>query len=574
MNSAKYKNVLYERGAVTNLKDLVNTSVAIYGERTAYLVKHTPGGAYEPISFAELKEDLDGLGTALAEIGLRGKKVAVIGENRYEWVLSYLAVVNGGGVIIPLDRELGGEEIARILKRAGADAIVFSSKVEAVVEEAATSLPESGFLISMDASEHEGRRKSLRRLVALGKKLLRERRLGFIDFNIDADAMCALLFTSGTTGLSKGVMLSHRNIAANVHDMSKYVNVENFTGLSVLPMHHTYEMTCHIMTALYQGCAVAICEGLKYIVKNMSESKASLMLGVPLIFENMHKKIWKNAESGRKADKMRKVVQLSKLLGGQNIKHTKKLFKDVHNAMGGNVRLFISGGAAIDPAVVEDFNAMGFTMIQGYGMTENAPLIAMNKDRYSKAAAAGLPLPGTEVQIIDKDKSGIGEIICRGDSVMLGYYADPEETARVIVDGWLHTGDFGYLDKDGFLYVTGRKKNIIVTKNGKNISPEELEYYLLKSPYIQEAVVWGKPDERSGDLIINAAVVPDLEFLRETQMRGDQDEASLRKILSEEIDAVNEKMPPYKRIKKFVLRTEEFEKTSTKKIKRHLAAHG
>jgi long-chain acyl-CoA synthetase len=367
-------------------------------------------------------------------------------------------------------------------------------------------------------------------------------------------------------------MLSHANIAANVVGMAEFVNVVGWTALSVLPMHHTYEFTCSILGTMYQGCTVAICEGLKYIVKNMAESKANIMLGVPLIFEKMHQKVWKQAEATGKAKLMRRAIAVSKAVGGQNLKATKRLFKSVHQAMGGEMRLLIAGGAAIDPTVIEDFNAMGINMLQGYGMTENAPIIAVNKDRCGKAAAAGLPMGDTEVKIIDRDSDGIGEIIYKGASVMLGYYDDPEETAKVLKDGWLYSGDYGYIDSDGFLYVTGRKKNVIVTKNGKNIFPEEVEYYLMKSPYIEEVVVWGKDEEKAGDTVICADIFPDFAMIRETH--GNIGEAEVRKLLDAEIDIANEKMPSYKRVKRFSVRDTEFEKTTTKKIKRHVLHHG
>ncbi|MDR1134727.1 MAG: AMP-binding protein [Clostridiales Family XIII bacterium] len=571
MNSIRYKDALYKPREISNIKDLVNSSAVLFSDKDAFLVKDKPGGAYRAISYGQLKEDIDSLGAALMELGLAGGKVALIGENRYEWAISYLAVINGVGVIVPIDRELGADEIGDIFKRASVDAVIYSSKCEGAIDEAC-ALANVGMLISMDAAEHTESRKSLTKIISRGKTLIAVGRHAYLDAEIDCDSMCSLLFTSGTTGLSKGVMLSHKNLAANVYNMSKYVNVTGFTGLSVLPMHHTYEMTCHIMTAIFQGCRVAICEGLKYIVKNMAESKASVILAVPLIFENMHKKVWKNAESKGKAGKMRKAIMLSKLVGGQNIKSTKRLFKEVHQAMGGEMKLMIAGGAPIDPLVIEDFNAMGVCTIQGYGMTENSPIIAVNKDRYSKPAAAGLPMPGTLVEIIDKDENGIGEIICKGDSVMLGYYDDPEETARVIVDGWLHTGDYGYMDNEGFLFVTGRKKNIIVTKNGKNISPEELEYYLYKIPYIEEVIVWGKDDSNTGDIIICADIFPNYEYINETHGIRLND-AQLKRIIKEELDRVNEKLPLYKRVKRFALRDEEFEKTTTKKIKRFTVEH-
>ncbi|MDR1573477.1 MAG: AMP-binding protein [Clostridiales Family XIII bacterium] len=573
MNSVKYKDALYEHREIGDVKEIIDSSAALFTDRDAFLVKDSPGSAYRPISYRQMKSDVDSLGTALFARSLSGNKIALIGENRYEWAISYFAVTNGLGVVVPFDRELCAEELAAFMRRADVRAIIYSSKLENLVMEA-DRLFRLDFLISMDAQEHVGRRLSFSKLLAHGEQLLRADHRAYVDAAVDPNALCTILFTSGTTGLPKGVMLSHKNIAANVRNMSKYVDVSNgYTGLSVLPMHHAYEMTCHVMTAIYQGCRIAICEGLKYIVKNMAESKASVMLGVPLIFENMHKKVWRNAESKGKAGKLRRAIAFSKLVKGQNTKVIRRLFKDVHQALGGNILLFISGGAPIDPTVVEDFNAMGLPMIQGYGMTESAPIIAVNKDRYSKPASVGLPMPGTEVRITDADENGIGEIICRSDSVMLGYYDDPEETARVLVDGWLRTGDFGYFDSDGFLYVTGRKKNIIVTKNGKNISPEELEYLLYKIPYIEEVMVWGADDERSGDVVICADVFPNFEYAKSVH-GGQPDKEALKRILKKEIDDVNEKLPGYKRIKRFALRDSEFEKTTVKKIKRHAAVHG
>ncbi len=568
MNSSKFKDEEYKHRPIRDLKEMLETSAMLYENKNAFLVKDAPGGIYLPIKFSRFKEDVDDLGTALMDLGLTGKKIAVIGENRYEWVVAYLATVNGTGVSVPLDRELPAQEIHNLLERSEASAIIYSSKVGSVVEEAIKGVDSIEFVISMDSLDHDDRRLSMKKLQKTGRRLLLEEKRYFVDAEIDREAMCSLLFTSGTTGLAKGVMLSHKNITSNVYNMSKYVNVSNdFTGLSVLPMHHTYELTCHVFTCIYQGCGIAICEGLKYIVKNMAESKATLMLGVPLIFESMHKKVWKKAEESGKADKMRAAVNLSKKLGKFNIKSTKKLFKTVHQAMGGHMQVFISGAAAIDPMVIEDFNAMGFTMIQGYGMTENSPIIAVNKDRYFKPAAAGLPLPGTEVKIIDEDENGVGEIICKGDSVMLGYYKNPEETAKVLVDGWLHTGDYGYFDKDGFLYISGRKKNVIVTKNGKNIFPEEVEYYLNKCDYIKEVVVWGVEDEKTGDTIVAAEIFPDQSVVEKEF--GKITEEGLRRLLKKSIDEINEQMPLYKRVKRIELRDEEFDKTTTQKIKRH-----
>ena len=349
-------------------------------------------------------------------------------------------------------------------------------------------------------------------------------------------------------------------------NMSMFVKVlEDDVALSILPIHHTYEFTIIHMTVHYQGGTVALCEGLKYIIKNMAECRASIIIGVPLVFEMMHKRVWKQAEKSGKAAKLRKAIAVAKKLDRFNIKSMRKLFKDVHNAFGGNMRLFISGAAAIDPEIMEDFNSMGITMFQGYGMTENSPIIAVHRDRYYDAASVGPAMPNTLIRIENPDEDGIGEIVTKSDSVMLGYYKNPEETAKVLKDGWLYTGDYGYIDDRGFLFVTGRKKNVIVTKNGKNIFPEEVEYYLGKSQYISEVIVEGAP-QPDGELIVTAHIVPDRETISEQV--GDLDDAQMKKFFKKIIDDTNEQMPSYKRVKRFVIRNEEFEKTSTKKIKR------
>lgn len=567
MNSPKYKDALYEFRPVTDLKDMLHSSAEIYPDRAAYLVKEVLGGEYKPIYFPQLKSDVDALGTKFIDMGLKGKKIAVIGENSYQWAVTYFAATNGTGVIVPLDRELPSNEINNLLRRAEVSAIVFSRKLEATVQEALRGVEGIEYVINMSATNDEDGKLSLNKLIASGNELLEGGNREFLDAEIDREAMCSLLFTSGTTGLAKGVMLSHKNLAANVYNMSKYVAIPpNYVGLSVLPMHHSYEMTCHILTGVYQGLTIAFCEGLKYIAKNLVESKATVMLGVPLVFESMHKKIWKQAEINKKDKKMKRAISISRKLKLYNQPSIKKIFKEVHALTGGNVKIFIAGGAAINPAVIEDFEAMGFPMIQGYGMTECSPIIAVNKDRYSKAAAAGLPMPGTEVQLINQDENGIGEIICKSDSVMIGYYQDPEETEKVLMDGWLHTGDYGYFDSDGFLYISGRKKNVIVTKNGKNIFPEEVEYYLTGSPYIEEVLVHGVEDEKSSDIVVKAEIFPNYELLSEE--RGTLTEEEVYRFIKSLVDEINEQMPLYKRVKRLTIRKTEFEKTTTRKIKR------
>ncbi|MCB6993096.1 AMP-binding protein [bacterium 210820-DFI.6.37] len=569
MNSRKYKDVFYQFRYINDLNDMLCTSAELFADEPAYLVKDVPGGEYRPIFYRQVKQDVDALGTRLIGLGLKGKKIAVIGENSYKWVLSYLGTTNGTGVIVPLDKELPPKEIINLLKRAEVSAIIHSKKLEATVTEAVKEVEGIQYRINMAAQEHTESELSFDRLLEEGYEQLQSGDRSFLDAEIDREAMCTLLFTSGTTGLAKGVMLSHKNITANVYNMSKYVKIRTpGVGLSVLPMHHSYEMTCHIFTGIYQGMCVAICEGLKYIQKNMKESQATVMLGVPLVFETMHKKVWKQAESSGKAETMRKMVQLSKKLKLYNNPGVvRRIFAQLHHSIGNHMNLFIAGGAAIDPEVIRDYEAMGVPMIQGYGMTENAPIIAVNRDQYSKADSVGKPMPGTEVKILNPDRDGIGEIICRGPSVMIGYYNDPRATAEVLKDGWLHTGDYGRLDKEGFLYVCGRKKNVIVTKNGKNIFPEEVEYYLQQSKYIEEVIVYGAEDGRGGDTVVQAEIFPSLDAIREDL--GEISEEQLHSFIKKVIDETNEQMPLYKRVKRFKLRKEEFEKTTTRKIKRY-----
>lgn len=569
MNSKKYRDTFYQFRYINDLKDMLNTSAEIFAEEDAYLIKDVPGGEYRPIKYKQVKQDVDGLGTRLIDLGLKDQKIAVIGENSYRWVVSYLGTVNGTGVIVPLDRELPPKEIINLLKRAEVSAIIYSKKVEDTVQIALEEVEGVKYKICMHAEDHEGDILSFDRLIEEGQELIKQGDRKFIEAPVDREAMCSLLFTSGTTGLAKGVMLSHKNISANVYNMSKYVKIQKpGVGLSVLPMHHSYEMTCHIFTGLYQGMSIAICEGLKHIQKNMKESQATVMLGVPLIFETMHKKIWKQAESSGKAETMKKMVSLSKKTKlYNNQKLIRKIFGQLHQSIGNHMNLFIAGGAAINPEVIRDYEAMGVPMIQGYGMTENAPIIAVNRDRYSKADSVGKPMPGTEVRIVDPDSDGVGEIICRGPSVMIGYYNDPEATAQVLKDGWLYTGDYGRFDDEGFLYVCGRKKNVIVTKNGKNIFPEEVEYYLLKSKYIEEVMVYATTDKRTGDAVVRADIYPDFVAINEDL--GEMSEEGLREFMKTVVDDTNEEMPLYKRVKRFRIREEEFEKTTTRKIKRH-----
>lgn len=567
MNNKKYKNAEYPVRYIRDLRELIRSSTKLYSSRNAFLVKGSPEEKYRPVKYSDMQNDMNALGNALLKRKFNGQKIAIISENRYEYVLSYFTVCCGLGVFVPIERELTAEDIKNLLNRSEAGAVIYSSKTEEVVDSAIKGLAGSIKRINMDIPNHNEEVLSMKELIREGQALMEEGYRDYSDSQIDPGVMSLLLFTSGTTGTAKGVMLSHKNLVANVMNMSGFVNVNGYTGLSVLPMHHTYEMTCHILTALYQGCTIAICDGLKYIAKNMAEAKVNVMLGVPLIFEAIYKRIIKQAEKSGKLKKMQQAIALSKKLRLYNSNLTKKMFSEVHNAVGGCVKLLVSGAAAMDPDIIENFCAMGLPMIQGYGMTESSPIIALNRDRYSKAASVGTAMPNTEIRIDEPDENGIGEIVCRSDSVMIGYYNDPEETKKVLKDGWLYTGDYGYFDKEGFLYITGRKKNVIVTKNGKNIFPEEAEFHLGKSDYILESLVYGVDEQCGGETTVCAQIVPDYQAIKEEF--GTLADHDIRKLIKEAVEEANARMPLYKRIRKFEIRKTEFEKTASKKIKRH-----
>jgi len=577
---AKY----HEVREITSLKDMLNSSVKLYSERPAFLVKKEKGGEYQQITYAQVKNDVDALGTKLISMGLKDAKIAVIGENCYEWVVAYYAAVNGTGVVVPLDKELGREEIYNLLKRSECKAIFFTQSYEDYFKDFdidykikmklygdRTSLSET--LPEPDESKlQRGSILSWNDLVASGEKLVSQGDRSFIDAEIDPYEMKIILFTSGTTDAAKGVMLCHNNIASNVMDTCRIalIKPEDRT-LSILPIHHTFESTMGMSLILYRGASTAFYEGLKYVNKNLAEAQATVLIGVPLIFESIYEKIWKQAEKSGKAGTLKKAIKLNRMLKNFGIDSSRKLFHSVHEKFGGKLRLMITGAAGIDPNVLRGFEALGFRMLQGYGLTECSPLVSGTpdfSDTYKKAGSVGPAVSGGEIRIIDQDADGIGEIIYKGPNVMLGYYNMPEITAEVLKEGWFHTGDLGFLDDEGWLYITGRKKNVIVTKTGKNIYPEEVEYYINRNKYIQESLVHGMLDEETDDTQVSVQIRPNYDVIYEEfgQNFGEEEVQSLiKRVISE----INEKLPIYKRVRNIVVRKDEFIKTTTKKIQRH-----
>ncbi|MBQ4270656.1 MAG: AMP-binding protein, partial [Clostridiales bacterium] len=409
------------------------------------------------------------------------------------------------------------------------------------------------------------------KLIEEGGKLLDEGYKDYQETPIDVDEMTILLFTSGTTSKSKAVMLNQKNICTNLIAMFSMLYIDrNDVFFSVLPLHHTYECTCGFIGQVYRGTTIAICEGLRYITTNIKEAKPTCVLMVPVMLEMFYKGIMKKVNADPKmAKKLKAGIKLSRFLMKLHIDVRRKLFAQIHETFGGRMRLIILGGAPVNPDMLQFFQDIGFLCVQGYGLTECAPILALNRDCDFKNEAAGLPLPGSEVKILDPDEDGIGEFIAKGDNVFMGYYKDPEATAAALdPEGWYHTGDLGYIDKDGFCIITGRKKNVIIAKNGKNVFPEEIEYLLSLSPYVAESVISGENDEKKDDIVIVATIFPDMDEVTAKLGENPSDE-DIEKLLKEVTDEVNLKLTNYKKIKKVVLRKTEFEKNTSKKIKRY-----
>ncbi len=547
----KYKN--YEVRPIENLKEMLYTSAATWPEKNAFLEKRD--GVYEGITFNQYLLDVEGLGTELCARGLLGKRVIVTGENCYAWALAYMTVICGLGVVIPVDKEIPPEEIANIANVSEADAVIYSAKYEDKIKKIEKPLD----FICFD---------ELAGLCVAGREKINAGDRTYLDLEIDKNEMASLIFTSGTTGVSKGVMLSHHNITFNLTEMCQmiYIGPED-TFLSVLPLHHAYECTCGFLCQIYRGSTIAYCEGLRYIMKNMKEVHPTMILCVPLLIETMYHKIWANIRKNGMEKMVKKALAASNASRKIGIDLRKKLFSEIHETFGGKLRMMIAGGAAVDPDILKGLRDFGILAVQGYGLTECAPLAAVNRDKFYCDSSAGLATPNATLEIVDAAEDGTGDIRFKGENIMLGYYKAPELTAEVIVDGWLYTGDLGFIDKDGFLHITGRRKNVIVTANGKNIFPEELETYLSRNPYVLESVVVGVPDETGRDYDIVAMILPDRERLDEENPDGYSEEL-VREKLTEAVKQANSMVQQYKRIKKFLVRSEEFPKNTSKKIKR------
>ena len=561
------KNAPYnEVREITDLKDMLESSCRLYGDRVAFLRKEKSGETYKEITYNQLKSDVDAFGTALIDMGLKDENIVIIGENRYEWAVAYLAVINGVGTVVPLDKELPEAEIENLIVRAKVSAVIYSNRKKEQINNICSRVESIKTCIGMDNDQEI----SMQGLIEKGKKLIKKDKR-FIEAKIDAYKPSIILFTSGTTSQSKGVLLSHHNIAYDMMCGCRSILVEpEDRFFSVLPLHHTYECTAGFLIPLYRGASIAYCEGLRYIAKNMQEARPTMMLAVPAIFENIYGKIWESIKKQGKEKTVKKMESFSWWLFSKlGIDIRAKVFKQIHANFGGKLRIGIVGAAAMNPEVIEGYRKLGIHMIQGYGLTEAAPLAALNRDAYYNDKSAGREVPGIALRIDSPNDEGIGEICIKGDNVMLGYYENEEATNEAIIDGWLHTGDLGYIDNEGFLFITGRIKSVLITKNGKNVYPEEVEAIINKSPIIKESMIYQKENKDGDDTFIAAIIVPDYEYIKEN-FDANISEDELKDKLWEEVKKANSELVNYKHVKEIKIRKEEFEKTTTLKIKRYL----
>ena len=560
------KNILYKNKEYNNIREVVNEAIEKYPESVAFTIKNKEEKEtkYRYVTYKELGEEINSLGTELIRLGLKNKRIAVIGKNSYEWALGYLTVLNGVGIVIPLDKGLPKQEIELSLQRSGADAIIFDeSNADIIQEIRAGKQTKVATYISMGSSTKYGF-NSMNKLIKEGKKLVDSGDRSYIDVEIDNEKMNIILFTSGTTSLAKAVMLSHKNIASNITAMNAMVKFcSTDVNMAFLPFHHTFGSTGLLMM-LNKGVNNVFCDGLRHVQENLKEYKVSVFVCVPLILEAMHRKIMQKVEKQGKTKLIEKGKKISKALLKVNIDMRRKIFKEIIDNLGGSLRLIISGAAGIDKKVAEDFNAFGITTIQGYGLTETSPVLCAENCKNIKYGSVGFPLYNVEMKIDEPDEKGIGEVIAKGPNVMMGYYDNQEATDEVIKDGWFYTGDLGYIDKKGYIFITGRKKNVVVLKNGKNIYPEELEVLINQLPYVEENIVFGYP--KDDDLILCAKIVYNKDYIKEKY--SDISQKDLENIIWEDVKKINSTLTNYKHIKKIIITDEPMIKTTTAKIKR------
>ena len=552
-----------------DLKDMLKQTGEVYADRPAYMFKTEKEGEFKTITHKEFRNEINALGTALIKMGLKDKRIAIISENRYEWELAYLSVVAGTGVVVPLDKALPENEIESLILRSQVEAIFYSEKYNDVMNNLRNKKNTNlQYFISMDLQENTNGIYAQKALVEKGKKLLSEGNRKFLDAKINEEQMGIMLFTSGTTAMSKAVMLSHKNIITNVMDIIQRFDLnETDRLLSFLPLHHVFECTVGFLYPMSIGACICFCEGVKHMADNIKEFKITAMISVPAVFDIIYRKVMKTIEKKGKIATLEKGKKISQLLMKLKIDLRKQIFKEIHQSLGPDLKLVVTGGAALDPETEKGFNDLGFDVEQGYGLTETSPVIAAETPKCRRLGSIGKKFPSVEVKIENPDEDGIGELMAKGPSIMLGYYENEEATKSTLEpDGWLHTGDLARIDKDGFIYISGRKKSVIVLNNGKNVFPEEIEALLNKVEGIKESFVYEKKED-DGDIKVCSKIVYDKELIKELYNIESEDE--IREFLWNKVKEVNNLMPKYKYVKEMIITEEELVKTTTLKIKRH-----
>lgn len=566
----KLKKKGYPETHYKTIKEIFLKNTEKFSDRPFILEKFNPKEPFTEITYKEFKNDVVALGTALTKkYNLKDERIVIIGENTYHWYVSYMAAVCGAGIAVPVDKELPVNELENVIKRARASVVIYSTKRKENIKKVEDSLPFVKYFMQMNSDEKlNGRNIGLNTVISEGKKIVEKGDNSYLDIEIDPEEFKVLIFTSGTTSQAKGVMLCNRNLAENVNAVNPYVYLtENDRWFSVLPLHHCYECSIGFLLPMAVGGSIAICQGLKHIVDDMKETKPTAMLAVPLLIESLYKKINKSIEKGGKAGLVNSMIHVTNALKAVGIDIKRKVFAEIYENLGGNLKIIVSAAAPIDPKAGKWVQDIGLMFLQGYGLTETSPIAALTPDYDPRLGSAGKALVCSELKIKNPNENGEGEVLIKSSTLMLGYYENEEATKEAIQDGWFNSGDVGYLDKDGFLFITGRSKNVIVTQNGKNIYPEEIELMLGKIPEIKECMVYGKEEEGNKELTITARVIPNYDEIKE--LHGEElTEEQIRNIIWEEIKKVNRTLTSYKAIKRLEIKKDEFEKTTTMKIKR------
>ena len=543
-----------------------------YANNIAYKYKKNP--EEKPVKYVEKKysqvvKDVKALATALLDMGFKGKRVALIGENRYEWVISYLAVTCGGMVIAPLDKALPDKEITSLIKRSEVDAVIYEKKHQELFEKLkADSEINLNTLICINKDDDtDSETISFESLLEKGRKLIKEKSKLYDEITIDANSMSMMLFTSGTTSAAKIVMLSQDNVLSNLYAYQTHFKInQDDTLLSFLPIHHTFECSITILYGFYSGATIAFCDGLRYIQANLKEYEVSIFVAVPLVLETMYKKIMKAIADQGKTKLINTMTKISKGLLKVHIDIRKIVFKQIIDNFGGKLRMVLYGAASLDKDTIIGLNNFGINSIQGYGLTETSPVLTAEAENKHKPGSIGYSLDNVEIKIDNPDKEGIGEILAKGPNIMLGYYKDEKKTKEAFKDGWFKTGDYGYIDDEGFIFITGRKNDIIVLRNGKNVYPQELEFLISKLPYVAECMVFAR-NESNTDTAIVAKIVYNKEIMEKDY--PDTKKEDYEKIIWKDVKEINKTLPTFKHIKKVIVTDEPMIKTTTQKVKRN-----